>query len=951
MLVGVSLAGPMVGRADELDALTSAWQEARLDRSRVVLVGGEAGIGKSRLVEELIASVDDATVLVGGCVDLGDDALPFAPFAAALREPMRSAGVDDLVSLAGGTSNDRRRLYEAVADLLESESDRQPIVLVLEDLQWADRSTRELLAFLEKALHAVPVLIVATYRSDELHRSHPLRPFLAELSRSVPRIELAPLGEPQVAQMLADIWERPPTGAEVARLLDRSDGNPFLLQELASCKDEGPLPQSLREVMLMRADRFPATTQSTLRIAALIGNDVPHALLEVVCAEGEIGVVELDQALRELVDASILRPSRESQYEFRHSLLRESVHADLMPGEHARIHSAIAQALTDNPLLGDPLQYQIEIAHHWRAAHDLPRALPSAYEAAFAAGRIHAYAEQLRMLERVLEVWHVVPNAEGLLGTDEYSVLMEAAHAAARSGDHERFLAMVDRAIAGARNDDDIPRTAAALATRGHEQLHHDIDESINDIQQALSLVPDVPSVARAQTVEALSVSLLLRGDVDAALTQATVASEMAADVGDRVTEASALVTVGSALVDTAEVDEGLRILRAALTQAEAAGDDRVASRALNNLSDALCGIGRYREAVEVSERALEVASRLGLMRTYSPMPMANIADARIQLGDLDGAEEVLAPTISDSGLGVAGAGILAAMLAFLRGDLDTAEQLLDDTRATRRNLGSWPQDALPDAQIRSAISLTRGDTATALDVTLAELEEPVATGYPRYYWPLIVICAEAAAALAVSGVSDAQQPLLERAVNVVRASVQAQPVAGESGVAWRAHAEVLLDVVDGRATKDRWLDVALAYGKTDAPMGQGHALLQAAGCAAAAGDRVEATELVREADVLASRVGRGLLRTAVDAAARRIGFELDSAASKGARVGLPFGLTDRELEVLRGVAAGRTNKQIAQELYISPKTASVHVSNILAKLGVSGRGEAAALAHQHGLA
>jgi ATP/maltotriose-dependent transcriptional regulator MalT len=947
MLDVVVLTSPMVGRSDEMDVLLSALDEVRQGRSRVVLVGGEAGIGKTRLVEELIDRADGTTALVGACVDLGDDALPFAPFAVALREPMRAAGVTDLVALAGGASDDRRRLYEAVADLLERESEKQPIVLVLEDLHWADRSTRELLAFLGKAVQGAPVLIVGTYRSDEMHRQHPLRPFIAELSRSVPRIDIAPLSDTALEQMLSSLLARSPSGDELRSFSERSAGNPFMLQELASCSDHSVLPQSLRDVMLMRVERLTPQTQSVLRVAALIGNDVPHRLLNVVCAEGGMTDVVVDEALRELIDAAMLITQDESTCSFRHSLLREYVHADLMPGEHSRIHSAIAQALTDHPDLGEPQQVPLEIAHHWRAAHDLPRALPASYEAAFAAGRIHAYAEQLRMFERVLELWAVIPDAASLLGTDEYTVLLDAAEAATRADEHERFLALTDRAVMFARREENLERTAEALVRRGRRLLHRDLDRAVVDIQEALEMLPDTSSVTRAQALEALAVSLLLRGRIPDALVTAKETVSMAHDVGDPLTEIAGLITLGTALIDTGEVDDGLDVMRTSLSRARAEGEDILEIRALTNFSDALCGLGRHREAIDMAEQALEVASRIGLMRTYSPMPMANLADARIHLGDLAGAEEVLAPTIEDNGLGEAGVGILSATVAMLRGDLDAAEQLLTDTRAAQGNTLPLPQDALPDAQVRSAIALTRGEVATALEIAMAELRAPVANGYPRYYWPLIVIAAEAATRIVAAGPDEPAAASGFDALKVAESAAATQPASGASGEAWKAHAEVLFAVARGEASREAWLGVASAYEKVDEPVPQGYAVLQAAEWEAQNGNRGDASVLVRDADALACRVGDGLLRTATDAAARRIGVQLDPHA----RASAPFGLTDREVEVLRRVAAGRTNKQIAQELYISPKTASVHVSNILAKLGVAGRGEASAMAHQHGLA
>ncbi|MFL6178332.1 MAG: AAA family ATPase [Actinomycetes bacterium] len=952
MLQDVVFTGPMVGRDDELGVLLSALDDALAGQSRVVLVGGEAGVGKSRLVEELIARADGATSLVGGCVDLGDDALPFAPFASALREPMRSAGVDDLVMLAAGGSDDRRRLYEAVADLLERESAARPIVLVIEDLHWADRSTRELLAFLARALRDVPVLIVATYRTDELHRSHPLRPFLAELSRSVPRVDVPPLSRAAVGDLLTELRGHRPSDSDIAMYYERSDGNPFMLQELAACPDDCGLPQSLRDVMLMRVDRLDPATRSVLRVAAVIGQDVKHRLLAVVCAENSTNEHDLDAALRQAVDASILRLVDDQTYTFRHSLLREFLHADLMPGEHSRIHSAIARALTEQPDLIEAQHRTLEIAHHWHAAHDLPRALPAAYEAAADAGRIQAYAEQLRMLERVLELWPVVPDAAELLGTDEYTVVLEASQAATRADDHDRVLALIDHTVLLATREGDVDRIAESLSRRGRRRLHVDADIAVEDIQRALEVLPDQASNTRARALDALSVTLMLRGNTFEALQYARDAVSMAREVGDGNTEISGLVTVGTLLIDAGEVDEGLEVMRGALARAEAEADDVMAARAYTNLSHTLCGIGRYHEAAEAAERGLEVVSRLGLTRTYSPILVANIADARIHLGDLESAAEILqAATTTSPGLNAGAVPHLVtldATVAFMRGDLDLAERLLRDMHVLQGAAPLLPQEALPVIQLRAAIAIVRDDPQAALDLTLPELRGPSAGGHLRYYWPILVVAAEAANAIAAKHDGTAPPTSVSHALELISSVAASQPVAGASASAWSAHVSALVAATEKRATSEQWAAVAAAYGKLEEPFPQGVALLRAASLAAEAGERREAADLVREADDLAGAVGPGLLRSATDAAARRLGIELSSRDSRLDTS--PFGLTSRELEVLKRVAAGRTNKQIATELYISPKTASVHVSNILAKLGVAGRGEASALAHQYGL-
>ena len=722
-----------------------------------------------------------------------------------------------------------------------------------------------------------------------------------------------------------------------------------MVQELASCPEDCALPQSLKDLMLLRVDRLTPTTRSVLRVAAVIGQEVKHPLLTAVCAQNSISDDQVDASMREAADAAIVVRHDDLTYAFRHSLLRESLHGDLMPGEHSRVHAAIAQALTERPELGDPHRRSLEIAHHWHAAHDLPRALPAAYTAAQTAECIPAYAEQLRMLERVLELWPVVPDAGDLLGTDEYSVVVDAAHAAVLSETQDRVLALTDRAVTLATREGDPERIAESLSLRGRRRMHVDIDSSVSDIQRALEVLPEGASATRAQALDALAVTLMMRGDSDEALLQAKAAVDMAQVVGDSSTEVSGLITWGTLQIDAGGVDEGLEAMRTALACAEAEDEGLMASRALVNLSHVLCALGRHSEASEAAERGLELVSRLGLTRTYSQVLIGNLADAQIRLGELDRAHELLRVPIAADGLAACGVfygGTLWATIAFQRGELDDADRVLRETIEGNGTAIPLPQDALPVVQLQAALSLARGDAAGALEVVLPELRGPSASGHTRYYWPITVVAAEAVAALA-SAHGDPRPAFIDDALTTVGAAAASAVLPGASGEAWSAHANAALAMADGRGSSEQWVAVANAYAKVEEPFPQGFALLRAATFAAEQGDRREAAALVREADQLATRLGAGLLRTSTDVAARRLGVELSGGSSDES----PYGLTDRELEVLRRVAAGRTNKQIAEELYISPKTASVHVSNILGKLEVTGRGEAAALAHQHGLA
>jgi ATP/maltotriose-dependent transcriptional regulator MalT len=950
----------LVGRDAELAALVAALDDARDGRSRLVLVSGEAGVGKTRLVDELLHQAGGSVLpLVGACVDLGDDALPFAPFASALREPMRAAGVSGLVALAAGGSDDRRRLYEGVADLLESLSAEQPVVLVVEDLHWADRSTRELLTFLGRALRDAAVLIVATYRSDELHRSHPLRPFVAELSRSVERVDLVRLDLPAVTDLLTDLLGRPPSADEAARLYERSEGNPFFLEELTACSLQGGLPQSLRELLLVRVERLAPTSQQMLHIAGVIGVDVPHDLLTAVASRQGLDTAALTPALREAVDAAILVAGRagdggqaEHGYSFRHSLLRESLHSDLLPGEHTALHASIAQTLTEQPLLVDEQRVEAQIAHHWYAAHDLPRALPAASRAAAAARRMNAYAEQQRLLERVLELWSVVPDAAELTGTDQLTVLADAALAAGRAGNGERAIALSDRAVSLAESSEDPSVLAQALTRRGKWRLHTASDAGLADVQRALEILPDEPSELRARTLDALGAVRMLRGEHAQAIEASEQAIDMARALDLPKVELSALITLSTLLVDAGQVDEGLAMVREALGRAEADEQQLMVARALTNLSHELSGLGRHHEAETAARRGLQIVREIGLWRTFSPVLAGNTADPLIALGRLDEASELIAEASTSLGADREGSAYLLQLtgtLALLRGDVATASAAVRTVDESRHSATLLPQDRLPVERLRAAVALHENDPQAAFAYATAPLRGDRAEGHTRFYWPLLVVAAEAldrCSRTVTADDSDARDRLREQAADLETIAAT-QRVAGASGVAWRQHVATLLASSLGTATADDWVEVASAYAKVDEPFPQGQALLRAAELAANGGDRTEAAALVREASPLADLLGPGLLRQQVDALARRLGVDLGPATAGDESA---FGLTDREREVLSLVAAGRSNRQIADELFISPKTASVHVSNILAKLGVSTRGEAAALAHRQGL-
>jgi predicted ATPase len=457
-----------VGRDTQLAQLEAALQDAADERPSFVFVAGEPGLGKTRLLDELITRVraaGSARVLAGDCLALGEGELPYAPLVGALR-PLARAGdpvFDELPdatraalatlapSLArggraaapggtGGPSGEspQARVFEALLELVDVLCASTPVILVLEDLHWADTSTRAFLRFLSVNLCRERVLVVGSFRPDELHRRHPLRPLLAELERDTraTRIELEALTADELAQQLTDILGAPPSEDLLTRMHRRTEGNPLFTEELLAAGPDGRggLPPTLRDALMVRIQRLSDDAQELLRLVA-VARTVDHQTLAACAA---VAGREMHSALREAIAAQILTVDDEERYRFRHALLREAVGDDLLPGERADLHLTLARALEADAHGGNAVFRAAAVAHHFREAGDQPAALRAAVRAADAAGRVHAAGEAVRLLEHALELWDRVPDAEALTGTTKVQLLEHAARAGIDVGDNAR---------------------------------------------------------------------------------------------------------------------------------------------------------------------------------------------------------------------------------------------------------------------------------------------------------------------------------------------------------------------------------------------------------------------------------------------------------------------------------------------------------------------------------
>jgi DNA-binding CsgD family transcriptional regulator/tetratricopeptide (TPR) repeat protein len=970
----------LIGREVELAELEAALADAADGRPSLAFVAGESGVGKSRLLAELErrACESGALVLAGDCVDLGDSELPYAPLVAALRplarsrdpalsEPVQAAVAPLLPGLGatpepaepGGEQGAQGRLFEGLLSLLDALGTQRPVLLLIEDLHWADRSTRAALAFLARSLDAERVLLVTSYRADELHRRHPLRPLLAELERHprARRIALAPLTRAELADQLTDILGAPPNEELLERLWTRSGGNPLFCEELLAARldGRGAAPGTLRDALMLRVERLSERAQELLRLVA-VGHRLDDPLLAATSGlEGRA----LRDALREAVDGHILVAEADGSYRFRHALLREVVDDDLLPGERAALHLTLARALEQRLDGSSGAHLTAAVAHHFAAAGDQPAALAAAVRAAGAAERVHAHGEAAALLDRALELWDRVPDPEALAGTARVELLERAGYAAGALGDPSRQLAFLEAALAGLGPDPDPRRAARILESiaRAQRSLNRP-RSSVETLERALALLDGAggdTGLGRARLLAGLARGRMLDGRFGEGAEVARQALQVAAEGSIGSVESHARNTLGVCLAMTGDVEAGAAELREAARIAREHDHLTELADAYVNYSDMLHIVGRTAEARAVAAEGREAVG--------GRRPVATVW--------LDGK---------------------LAEFAFDAGEWELSDAHLPDPQRwtgthTRMNLGLR----------RAALAVGRGDHAAAKPILAELLHLAEDSSEPQYLGPLGVLVAELrrregdldGARAAVEQALDRIEFCTEDAMRV--SAVAAAGVSVEADAAERARdlgdadaesaalraLDDLLARIAAAATRTRPVECALllgaraeagrAAGRPDPgsyaraaeawdvigrPEPAARLRWRQAEAHVAVGDREAAAEAARAAHATAVRLGAGWLRCEIErlAARARLALELPTADRPPAPDEDSFGLTSRERQVLALLAEGATNREIGAQLFMAEKTASVHVSRILGKLNVRSRTEAAAVAHRHGL-
>jgi DNA-binding CsgD family transcriptional regulator/tetratricopeptide (TPR) repeat protein len=1026
-----------VGRARELDALLAAFASSTAGRTATALLGGEAGVGKSRLVDELgsQARMAGARVVVGHCLDLEEGGLPYAPFVEAARAVGRADPGDDVAAAlgslraalgaagggaetAGGAApsvqpseaTGRARVFELFVTVAERLCAQSPLVLVVEDVHWADRSTEDLIVLLSTSARDLPLLLVATYRSDEVVRRPVLPGLLSELTRrGATHLRLDRLDRGEVVALATALLGAPPSPEIAAQIADRSDGIPLFVEELASAvayEPDAPVPPHLRDAVLARVRRLPPDAGGVLAACAVGGRQVEHDLLARVT---DLDDDALATALRSCVEEQLLVADQGlGGYRFRHALLHEAVLDDVLPGERVRWHRAWADVLDDSDSTdraragvhagdGDDVRAErwARLAHHRAAAGDHDGALAAAVRAGTAAERTFAVPEAHRYLEWSVRLWDQSADPEAAAGCDRGELLARAADAASRGGAIARALTLVDEALATAAVAADPVRAGLLHERRGWYLSRSGRHEDALDAHaSAVELVPaDPPSPARARVVQAQAHELERAGRLSDARRRAEEALAIAVSVGDAADEGQARHVLGLVLAADGLTDEAVIELNAAGEIAAKQGDLAEVAGAYVHLWRTLVEAGRGDELVDLILQLVPPGAEGG-----TPSLAASLAAAALhQLGRWDHAARLLGESPTDatrrpasdvhSLTGVTRT-LVSGSMAVDRGDYELARDRLETARAWCHQSGDGRLNGLLHRAL-AELAVWEGRHDDARHEVTVGLDLLAHTGDPELAARLAAVGLRAEADLTVRTGAGAS-----RAGAGAVADDLVSRLDGFADVANRRHAPPTCEIhaarltgrgelgrLTGRPDPAAWQAARRTWDKLGFPLPSAYTRLRRAEALLARGgdrsdrsvqtdqtDRGEAERELRAAHAATRALGADPLRGVIEHVARRARCDLGDEASAGARTGGDarraagaayvgvdsgadaFALTPREAEVLALVADGLTNRQIGERLFISSKTASVHVSRLLAKLGAATRGEAAAIAHRRGM-
>jgi DNA-binding CsgD family transcriptional regulator/tetratricopeptide (TPR) repeat protein len=952
----------LVGRDGELAALLASADES--DGSRLVLLSGDAGVGKTRLLDEALQQLTERgwQRLVGHCLDFGDSSVPYLPFAEMLsavagdhpalaRLRRRTTGEDP-------EAIDRAEVFEAVLGVVEELSGQGPLALGVEDAHWADASTRDLISFLLSRRLPGRCLLVVTFRTDEMHRRHPLRKQVAEWVRlpGVERVQLDPLPPGAVRGMVEQIIAGTGEGLaaryddDVERIVQRSQGNAFYVEELVGAFLGGgwSLPEDLADLLLVRLDRLEESARSVVRVASAAGQRVSHDVLAgVVARMVAMPPDEVDAALRAAIDANVLVRSGEAEYAFRHALLGEAVYDDLLPGERMRLHTTYAEVVRE--LRGS--RGAADLARHALASHDLPTALCASVDAGELALASGGPDEAARHFAKALEIFdRAAPALDE--PPDESELVARTVDALCSSGRPETALALVDSHLAHLTADAPRLSRARLLLARVEALRSIESDEKASLLsEEALGLVGPEPTALRARILAMHAQALVWDDRFEEARQWADEAIELGLELGlPRLVE-----DVGVTLTRLSQHEdrgEGTRAeLRRIIEAARGRGDEVTQIRGHLRLGAVEYDYGALEAAQGAYLEAARLAREHGMPWTaYGVGARTQAAVMAVMRGEWDEALPIADFTAEDPPP-TPRAMLESVELAVAagRGDRTALERL----PALRER---WHREGLiAVVGGAAAIELSSArDGAAAAVATYDDLCRVLAPLWGESFGARLRLATLALAALADEAPRTPTAERDEVRATAARLSADAEEVLAVrertqrpfaiEGRAWHARLRAeqlrLEWLLGGSIPIDeltrRWSETAALFAELGHPLEEARARARLATVLRAAGD-VEGSEVQR-------RLAR---EQAVLLGAAPLVEELGTGPRAGAASG---SLTPREREIMALVAAGRSNAEIGTQLFISAKTASVHVSNAMAKLGAASRTEAVALARRSGL-
>jgi DNA-binding CsgD family transcriptional regulator/tetratricopeptide (TPR) repeat protein len=981
----------LVGRAEAVAQVLMAFASAKAGETRHVLVSGEAGVGKTRLLTRTgeLVSARGGRVLLGGCVSMGDAAVPFAPYAEIVRGLVAQDGAAEIAGLAGHWAGDlarlvpslgrddviprqerwaQSRLHESLLELFRRLSAREPLLIQLEDLHWADAGTLAATAFLFRAIRDEPIVIVCTIRSDEVTRRHPLRPWVAEVNRSerVERLDLEPLTAAESAELIRIITGIDQATAAMQDIHRRSDGNPFFIEELlaSGADEERLLPPSLREVLLTRVDDMEASAQELLGVAAIGGREVDHDMLLAVADRSGPSATK---DLAALVEAGLLVPITgpgDDGYAFRHALVQEAVHDALLPPQRRRLHREYAERLEQrgDAASGD-VRLLIQLAQHWREARDV-RALDASIRAGDAAMESFAFSTAAQEYDHALDLWADAVTA-GDDHIDHIDLLAKAGQAAYYAADSRRAVAAARQALTELTADaDPARRSKLGLALARSLWISGDWSASLEAYEATLVAAPPAPHLARIRALAGLGQAYMLFGWLGRSRPLCEEAVELARSVGAHELEGHGLNTLAVDLAGMGESEAAIEAIDRALDIAVELGSPDDIGRALVNQGDVLAWAGYPERALEASRAGIKTVSDLGMETSYGTFIRLNAVSFAYTVGEWGEAAELLAAADRSADPSV---GTEAYRAEYALGYLVSsgAPEAAAVWRKAHQMRSEHPSNATSIPTLTAAIEAACFEERFEEAVTLAreglDLLRKI-DGFHRVddlaraaSRPLADVGRRAAMANDDAEFVAARDHLdsLIELMRVSRARM-AHPSEALDAVFDAGEAQVQMEWrrLNDDATVEGWRAVAARWHAIGYPYPEAYTLWRAAHATDSAGARRAAVDALKEAHAIAARLGARPLMIQLDVVARKLRVRLESRAVAETSVpsGADFGLTSREREVLSSVAAGRTNRQIAEELFISESTAGVHVSHILSKLGVTSRTQAARLAISQGL-